>query len=416
MKPSGISQSSDSRPAVSIIVPVYNRLEYLSGTLQSILAQSFDAWELVVVDDGSQEDVAALVTAYRDPRIRIFRQENQGNAAARNSGISLTFGDYVACLDSDDTWEPDFLRMCIAELTNQPEIDVVYTQVRYVDEHGESLSISAGPMPLSGDLLEPLLMGHPILPSSALVRRTCFERWGSYTPGLDDWELWLRWSARGCRFACLTQPLLNYRIHTQNFSADYERRRSIHLAMLDAFYAQDPIPEAARRLRAHAYATQFLRFAVLAWQTGRQPEGIADFVAAVLHHPSFLTALDFYIQIASAHQERRHVGTPHGLNLEVAEATLLRCLAGLFNRPDLPEGIRMRQKQAYGWAYMGLARLAYGIAHDSVQARDWLWQAARLDPALILHSDWSLWLSRSMIRYDRLQRVKRGLRVKTQDG
>jgi glycosyltransferase involved in cell wall biosynthesis len=407
--------SPQAPPLVSIVVPVYSRLRYLGATVESVLSQTLVAWELLVVDDGSQEDVQGFIAQYQDPRIAFFRQRNQGNSVARNVGISRSSGEYVVCLDSDDVWQPSMLEKCASFLAAHPNVHVVYTQVQLIDGDGYALSRAMGPEPYSGGLLEPLLMGYPILPSSAIARRFCYERWGAYTPGMDDWELWLRWAAEGCRFACIAQPLLGYRIHDQNYNLDYERRRATHFAMLDTFYAKGELPEAAKRLRDRAYANQHFRFAVLAWQVGRPEHGAAEFVAAVLRHPDYLADADFHTRIACAHQGRLDAGTERGLNLEAAETTLTQCLVALFSQPDLPRELAAKRGQAYGMAYLALARLAYGVARDMAQARRWLWHAVEWWPGLALHSDWVAWLARSNVGYARLQTVKRTLHGRTGD-
>lgn len=396
---------------MTVVVPVFNRLSYLGATLDSVLAQTRQDWELIIVDDGSQEDVAGFVARYTDPRISFVRQANQGNAAARNRGIAQGQGEFVICLDSDDVWQPAMLASCVARLDADPDVDVVYTQVQHISDDGQSLPRPIGPQPHTGDLLEPLLLGYPILPSSALARRSCFQRWGAYTPGLDDWELWLRWAASGCRFACIEEPLLQYRIHNQNFNQAYDRRRAAHFAMLDRFYSQERLPESALRLRARAYANQHFHFAVLAWELGRSEDGVAEFSAAALGHPAYLADIDFYTRIACAHQGRIDAGGRRGLNLGIAEATVLQCLDALFARPDLQQELRGQRHQAYGWAHLALARVAYGVAHDMERARHWLLRSLRAWPAMLWHSDWAAWAARSTVGHDQVQRIKQMMRV-----
>lgn len=398
-------------PKVTVVTPVYNRLSYLAATLDSVLAQTHQDWEMIVVDDGSQEDVAGFMAQYTDARICFLRQANQGNAAARNAGIAQGSGEFVICLDSDDVWQPAMLATCAAFLAGHPDVDVVYTQFQRIDGHGQPMPGPTEPTPNIGNLLEPLLMGYPILPSSAMARRSCFQRWGAYTPGLDDWELWLRWAAKGCRFACIEQSLLQYRIHDQNFNLAYDRRRAAHFAMLDKFYNEERLPERALRLRQQAYANQHYHFAVLAWELSRPADGVAEFGAAVLGRPAYLADIDFYTRVACAHQGRIDAGSARGLSLTTAEATLTQCLGALFDRPDLPPEVQTRRREAYGWAYLALARLAYGVAHDMTQARRWLRQSVQAWPAVLWQSDWAAWVARSTVGHERIQKVKREMKV-----
>lgn len=402
-------------PVVSIIIPVYNRLAYLDSTITSVLNQTYASLELIVVDDGSQEDVEEHMARYDDPRVSLLHQENQGNAAARNSGIGQARGEYIACLDSDDVWHSALLETCVAFLAAHPDMDVVYTQVQAIDGHGQRLPGPVRPSPHSGDLLESLLMGYPILPSSALVRRSCFERWGVYSPGLDDWELWLRWAARGCRFTCIEQPLVHYRIHKRNLNLDWPRRRAAHFAMLDTFYALGDLPEVAHHLRERAYANQHFHFAVLAWQIGRHEDGIAELKQAVLRRPSYLHDLDFYTRIACAHQGRTNAGTAEGLDWEVAEDTLGRSLGAVFADPALPSAVGARRHSALAWAWLALARLAYGVPHDMGRARRYLLRSLAAWPAVLWRTDWAAWMGRALLGYDTVQAVKRRVPIEAID-
>ncbi len=395
-----------SESLVTIVVPVFNRLHFLGETIESVLTQTHSQWELIVVDDGSEEDVAAFLLRYPDDRIRSLRQENQGNAAARNTGIKQAQGEYVICLDSDDVWQPGLLDICLTTLQTNPNIDVTYTQFQQIDQNSKLIPVPLQPQPKNGNLLPDLLLGFPILPSSALIRRCCFEQWGLYTPGLDDWELWLRWSAKGCRFHCVERPLLAYRIHNQNFNLDWPRRRQAHFAMLDAFYRQTDLPELALQLHQQAYVNQHIRFAVLAWQVNRPVDATAEFVHAVCLEPSLLHDLDFYTQIACAHQNRLDYGSARNLDLEQAQAILLAALDSLFAMPDLPRTIIAQREPACAWANLALARLAYGLQQDDNLSRRFLQQSLAAWPMIAVRSDWAMWFLRALLGGRKIHHLK----------
>jgi tetratricopeptide (TPR) repeat protein len=392
--------------AVSIVVPVYNRTIYLKETLQSVLSQSRADWAVLVVDDGSDEDVQQCVSALGDARIRCLRQSNQGNAAARNHGIKHAAGRYASCLDSDDVWHPDFLRICVERLDACPSTDVVYTQFNLIDNRSKCLRSTAGSAPPHASIMESLLMGYPILPSSAVVRTCRFGDWGAYTRGLDDWELWLRWAAQGCRFEFVDEPLLSYRIHDQNYSSAYAVRRSVHFSMLDKFYRQERLPDQAHRLRERAYGTQHFRFSALALQVGDTSSAVLDFVAAVRRHPAFLADLDFYTQLACAHQGRINAGSSQGFRLNAAEETLLQCLDAFFSEEDMPRATRRLKGQSYGYAHFALARAAYGLARDMRAARAALLRALAAYPAIAVRSDWVTWMLRAILGQARVHSLK----------
>ena len=395
------------QPLVSIIIPVYNRTALLRETIASVMSQTYTQWELIVVDDGSQEDVADVLPVDENGRMHLIQQNNQGNAAARNTGIQQAHGKYIACLDSDDIWDVDLLRHCVALLQKKQAVDVVYTQFQRIDALGQMLAGPAEPLnPPQGDLLADLLMGLPILPSSALARRTCFERWGAYTLGLDDWELWLRWAAGGCEFACLEQPLLNYRIHNQNLGMAWQSRRRTHFAMLDTFYNNDHLPEQAITLRAQAYANQHFLFCEMALQAGSLAAAQADFCSAFVGNPAYLTDGAAYYRLACAHQGRIEAGSEHNLDLVRAEEELLSLLDTLFAKRDLPPPIKERRPAARASAFLALAQVAYGIAGDGGAARRFLFAALKNWPPIVAQQDWSRWLLRSCAGQNRMQKTK----------
>lgn len=391
---------------ISVIIPVYNRTALLPQTIESVLGQRFQDWELVIVDDGSAEDVLAVVRQYDDHRISYLRQDNQGNAVARNTGIKQSRGEYVICLDSDDLWHHEMLGLAVSRLAAEPAHDVIYTRFRLIDALGNLLDRLPGPEPLSGDLLEPILMGHPILPSSALTRRESFERWGPYTPGFDDWEMWLRWAAGGCQFYCLEEPLLYYRVHPENFNLDLDRRRQAHFAMLNAFYQRDNLPQLARQLRDRAYANQHFHFAELAFMLDRQDNAIDDYKQATVLDPSLLNSIDHYTRLACAHQGRIDAGSERGLDLNIGESTIQQTLEALTRSEDQQQGDNAILAEAYAWAYLSLARLAYGVANDMDRARHFLLAGLKAWPPIVWRSDWSLWYGRSVIGRSTIRRVK----------
>ncbi|MCF0197537.1 MAG: glycosyltransferase [Bacteroidaceae bacterium] len=100
-------------PLVSIVMPVYNTGPFLREAIESVLAQTRTDWELIVVDDGSTDDSAAIVSSYPDPRIRLIAQQNAGQSVARNTAMQVAKGDFVYCIDSDDVIVPNLLEVCL---------------------------------------------------------------------------------------------------------------------------------------------------------------------------------------------------------------------------------------------------------------------------------------------------------------
>lgn len=126
-------------PRVSVVIPTHNRSCLLGKAIESVLGQTFDSYEIIIVDDGSTDDTCSVVDKYDSPRIRYCYQENKGRSAARNYALNLAQGEYIAFLDSDDTFYPQKLELQVALLDSNPEYGMSYTSARVVDEHGIEL-------------------------------------------------------------------------------------------------------------------------------------------------------------------------------------------------------------------------------------------------------------------------------------
>lgn len=202
------------QPTVACIVPLYNGRAFILDALASIAAQTWPAREVIVVDDGSSDDGAALVARHR-PEVRLIRQANAGEAAARNRGVREARADYLAFLDQDDSWTPGKLAAQMALLLADPALDWVIAQHRMelLDEPGANWA--------RPDFFDRPLPG--FLPGCMLVRRSAWERVGpfdeSYRIGSDtDWIMRAR--TAGLRMASVPEVLMVRRIHAANASRD----------------------------------------------------------------------------------------------------------------------------------------------------------------------------------------------------
>ena len=207
-------------PAVSVIIPVYNRGEALRPTVDSVLAQSFGDWELIVVDDGSRDHTAEVVRSYTDPRVRYVRQENAGHSAARNHGLRLASGEFIAFLDHDDRWLPEKLALQVESLRRRPECGLAYGRWYLSDEAGNRLE-EAHRHQADGWVFKDLLREHNFLctMSLPLMRTELVREVGGFDPvtdTADDLDLFLR-IARVAQFAFLPEFVLEYNVgnHSQ---------------------------------------------------------------------------------------------------------------------------------------------------------------------------------------------------------
>src|SRR5207247_1570481 len=166
-------------PAVTVIMPVYDRERFVCEAIASVLAQTFSDLELIVVDDGSTDGTAAAVAAVEDPRLRYVAQPHRGVAAAMNTGLRSARGRYVARLDSDDVWLPDLLATQVAVLESRPEIDVVYARAQGMEADGTLTTHVWGIAPRwPADALRSQLHGDFTCNITTVARRACLERAG----------------------------------------------------------------------------------------------------------------------------------------------------------------------------------------------------------------------------------------------
>ena len=162
-------------PLVSVIIPVYNAEKYLADTINSVLAQTYSHWELILVDDGSTDDSITICQQLQNSKIKIIRQENGGVSSALNTGISQSQGEYLAFLDSDDLWLPEKLAKHIAHLESNPDVGVSFSPSVFIDEQGNSLNRKTKPK-LKHITPVDLFRGNPLgNGSAAVVRRRTLE-------------------------------------------------------------------------------------------------------------------------------------------------------------------------------------------------------------------------------------------------
>lgn len=227
-------------PAVSVVIATYNYGRYLAGALDSVLAQTFTDFEIVVVDDGSTDATAEVILPYlADPRVRYYRTENRGQPAAKNFGIRFARASLIGFLDADDLWLPAKLERQIALLRSDPGLGVVYTRRLVIDPEGRELDC---PQPAlhRGLVLEAVFRRNCICFSSTLVRRAVFAEAGYFDEDLPlaiDFDLWLR-VARRYRFDYVDEPLVKYRTGHANLSSRVEQRLGVVSGIICRFLDQ----------------------------------------------------------------------------------------------------------------------------------------------------------------------------------
>jgi glycosyltransferase involved in cell wall biosynthesis len=269
-------------PKVSVIIPTHNRAHFLRDAITSVLGQTFQEFEIIVVDDASNDNTSEVVASFHDQRIRLIRHETKkGGSAARNTGILASKCDYIAFLDDDDEWFPDKLAKQVnILLASPPEVGCVYTGYVMVDRTSGGVIDHRLPTK-RGDLSKDLLMSNCVAggTSSALLRKNCLQKVGLFDENLprsQDYDLWIR-IANVFLFEYIPEPLFKYYIHENRISTNVGAIGK-GLELLAKKYANYPL---ARKL----YSNEYLDFGIMHCLSGDMYEGRKALLRAIKLSP-----------------------------------------------------------------------------------------------------------------------------------
>jgi glycosyltransferase involved in cell wall biosynthesis len=210
---------------VSVIVPTYNYARFIDACLESIFAQRYRNFEVIVVDDGSTDGTKEAIGKYRESIVYIY-QENRGLPAARNTGIRAARGEFLAFLDSDDLWLPDKLEEQLNVMSRSQRMGIIFSDASAFD--GEKMlreSILKEEKICTGSCFRRLFMGNYLVMPTVVIRKACLEKSGLFDESLmvtADYDLWLRISAH-YEIGFVDKVLALYRVHPSNMSKDFCR-------------------------------------------------------------------------------------------------------------------------------------------------------------------------------------------------
>ena len=210
-----------SEPIISVIVPAYDAARTILETVESVLGQTFQDFELIVVDDGSSDGTAELLKEISDSPLKVYSYENGGVAVARNRGIALAKGEFISFIDADDLWTPDKLESQLAALERMPEAGIAYSWTTMADENGEPL-YPQKPVYFEGDVYPQLLVNNFIFSgSNILARREAIESVGEFDLSLracQDWDCYVRLAAKW-PFVLVPRHQIFYRQYSMSMSS-----------------------------------------------------------------------------------------------------------------------------------------------------------------------------------------------------
>lgn len=261
------------KPRVSVVVPAYNVSKYIQEALASLEKQTFSDFEVLIVDDGSTDDTAAVVQKFiqRDSRFQLLHKPNGGLSSARNYGIRHARGEYIALLDGDDIYHKDKLATHVARLYSKADVGVVYSASQTIRDDGKPTFISLSGKPVYSNPLLALLcknfVGHG---SNAVFRRCLIDEVGGFNESLRSWEdvdLWLRIAAiQKWRFYRENRILCYYRVRPSGLSFNVVQMQACGEQVIKDAYQRSP--QIIKPMLATAYAYMYRYLARLSVQSG----------------------------------------------------------------------------------------------------------------------------------------------------
>lgn len=274
-------------PLVSVVIPAYNAAWCIARAIESVLAQGFRDYELIVVDDGSTDGTVAALSRFGEA-VRVLSKSNGGLSSARNAGIQASRGHYVAFLDADDWWLEDKLERQVSLMRSRPELAFCSTAARIERPDGELL----GEWHCGGDTgaaLEAIFATNAFVAgsgSAVLARRDALDQAGGFDErlrSLEDIDMWMRLAAVG-GYACIDAPLTVILKRSESMSGNFDVMRNAAITVMRK--NRNLLPPGKRgAFWRHAYAGMLSDYAKWAWRTQRRGRAFGDALAGLCIAP-----------------------------------------------------------------------------------------------------------------------------------
>lgn len=276
-------KTTRNNPAVSMIIPTYNRANLLCRAIQSALNQTYENFEIIIIDDGSNDNTSDVVEKYQkqDERIRYIRcEKNKGGSAARNKGIKAAKGEYLAFLDDDDEWLPEKIEKQMIKFKNvSNDVGLIYSGFSCISESSGKIVTEINPI-LRGNvyhnLLENCILGSP----TPLIRKICFRKAGLFDetlPSCQDWDMWIRISEY-YKFDFVSGVLAKHHVHGDQISIDLNAKIVARKKLIEKYrihLTQKP----------QILSVLFKRLGILYCLNGDSKEGFKYFLDSIKRKP-----------------------------------------------------------------------------------------------------------------------------------
>jgi glycosyltransferase involved in cell wall biosynthesis len=279
--------TENKMPTVTVVIPAYNAIRYLSETMETVLNQTYQDFEVLVINDGSTDETPNWVNklSEKEPRVRMVSQANQGLAGARSSGVINARGKYIAFIDADDLWELTKLAKQVDSLESNPQAGLCYTWTALADSEGKATGRVIN-SDAEGDVWKQLTeMNIVCCGSTPMIRRSCFDDVGLFAHDIspsDDWDMWWRISAK-YPFTVLKEPLIRYRQHSNNSSKKCEQMLKTSRILIERNFANVPTELLHYRNRSYGCIYIYLGWRAIENQDYKQAIEFLD--QAIAHRP-----------------------------------------------------------------------------------------------------------------------------------
>jgi glycosyltransferase involved in cell wall biosynthesis len=287
-----MAASEETTSLVSVVIATYNMAKHLPSAIRSVLNQKYANVEVIVVDDGSTDSTQSVLKPFLlDRRVRCLYQDNKGQAFAKNLGVNVSRGDYVAFLDADDMWVPEKLDLQLPLFCESGNIGVVYSRHVPINENDEVCE-SVEHRLYRGHITEPLFVENFVPFGTAVVRKECFKTLGGFREDIRmgiDYDLWLRFSTQ-FMFDYVDRPLLKYRVWSGQMSNNSRGRHINAIDIMKKFLDAHP-GRVRERVQKEAWAHTYVRFGRNLWEEERCiVPSVSLFLRALSCKPTYLPA------------------------------------------------------------------------------------------------------------------------------
>lgn len=261
-----VMTNNESLVTVSVIIPAYNAEKFIKESIDSVLSQTFNNFEIIVIDDGSSDNTFNIANSY-GANVKVYMQNNAGAGAARNYGAKLAKGAWLAFLDADDLWAPEKLELQMSISNNY---FWSYTDSYFIgSSHNGSLKSSDVSPHMSGKVVPTLIVNNFIGTSTVMIRKDIFLSVGGFDQSLralQDWDLWLKIAAK-YELGYISAPQVKYRVHSNSTSRSTRKTRKYHLEIIRRTFSPGGVGENYKDLKRLALAESYGVLALISEDT-----------------------------------------------------------------------------------------------------------------------------------------------------